>query len=90
MKDKLIKLLEDNSCEIIIRTHIPYMCRGTKEDYSVTDIISIGNHNITGYNGLCSENISQELMNEIKTSIINTIKNSKQKNNEPHKSKNNL
>lgn len=74
MKNKLINLLENSSVEIIIRTHIPYMSFGINEDYSVTDKISIGDHNITGYNGLLQENISQSLMNEIKESIINTIK----------------
>jgi len=74
MKDKIIELLEDNSVEIIIRTHIPYMCEGITEDYGVTDKIKFGDHNVTGYNGKCRENISQDLMSEIKLSIIETIK----------------
>jgi len=79
MKDKLIEILESGSIEIILKNRIPYLCNGTTEDYGVVDKISIGDHNLTGYNGIMKENISQELMNEIKNSIIQTIKKSKQK-----------
>lgn len=75
MKKKLIKLLENDSVEIIIKTRIPYMCRGTNEDYGMIDKISIGDHNVTGYNGLVTENISQELMNKIKSVLIEVLTN---------------
>lgn len=79
MKRKIVELLKNNAVEIIIRTHIPYKCIGLTEDYSVTDKISIGDGCITGYNGITKENISQELMTEIKRAIIFTIENHKKK-----------
>jgi len=79
LKEKIVELLSDDSVEIIIRTHIPYRSTGLTEDYSVTDKISIGDRNITGYYGIHKENISQELMNSIKSTLINLIRESKEK-----------
>lgn len=74
MEDDLINLLENNSVEIIFKSRIPYLCNGTTDDYGVIKNLSIGDHNLTRYNGICRENISQETMNKIKTSIIKILK----------------
>lgn len=73
IKNELIEILEKESIEIIIKYRIPYLCNGTSDNYGVIRSLSIGDNNITGYNGICKENISQELMNNIKKSIIKTI-----------------
>jgi hypothetical protein len=75
MEDELINLLENSSIEITFKSRIPYLCFGTTDDYGMIEKISIGDHSITGYNGICRENISQETMNKIKTSIIKILKN---------------
>lgn len=75
MEEKLIKLLSENSIEIIIKYHIPYLCVGSKKNCSVLDEISIGDKNITGYNLSNKENISQELINKLKIAMIEAIKN---------------
>ena len=75
MEDELINLLENNSIEIIFKSRIPYLCSGTTDDYGLIKKISIGDHSITGYNGICRENISQGTMNKIKTSIVKILKN---------------
>lgn len=77
MKDKIINLLEDNCVEIIFKSRIPYLCNILTDDYGVIDTISIGDNSITGYNGICKENITQDSMNKIKNSIIEILKSEK-------------
>jgi len=74
MKDRLIKLLENNSVEIIFNYRIPYLCMGTNDEHGLIETISIGDNNIIGYNGICKENLSQYTMNKIKLSIIKILK----------------
>lgn len=74
VKNKLISLLKNNSVVINFELRIPYLCSGIN-GYGVVEKISVGDHNVTGYNDVCRENISQELMNDIKSAIILTIEN---------------
>lgn len=74
MKYTLIDMLENNSIEIAFKSRIPYLCNGTTEDYGVISTLSLGDKCLTGYNGICKETVSQDIMDEIKTSIINILK----------------
>lgn len=73
MEEKLIKLLEHGSVEIIIRTHIPYMAIGTTEEYGVIEKLSVADGDVTGY-GVNSENISQPVMTRLKRAMIESLK----------------
>jgi cytochrome c oxidase assembly protein Cox11 len=66
MEEKIIKLLEDSSVEIRIRTNIPYLATNTwPKDWIVE--ISFGDHNNVRFNN--ENSISQELMNKISYNI---------------------
>ncbi len=76
LEDRLISLLEENTPnEIIIRSHIPYVCFSSLGvDRSVVKKESFGDGCITGYNTEF-ENISQEKMDKIRESILSILKN---------------
>ena len=72
MKD-LVNILGSDSIEIIFKDRIPHLCVGLTNDYGVINEVSIGDHNITGYNKNNESNLEQKTLNKIKEAIINII-----------------
>ena len=74
MKDKLIHMLENESIEIIFNSRVPYLAIGPTDDYGLLATASIGDDCLTGYQGIFSENVSQDTMDKLKSSIIELLK----------------